>query len=217
MPRHPLRATSPLARVVAFAQAALVVALVACGGGDPSGRDDESASLGTVPPALEGRDLQQGPIDRGGGSPPLVGARSSALLSRETVQVVASSSDPRQIGRFGAAFGWPLIPLHAALLPDGRVLSYGTDERGQQGGQFSYAVWDPTLGTASDSHLLLPNTTGTDIFCSGQIIVPRTGEVLLTGGDRTINGARNFANSDVNFFDYLTNTMRRSAQSMARP
>ncbi|HEU5294937.1 MAG TPA: carbohydrate-binding domain-containing protein [Burkholderiaceae bacterium] len=138
-------------------------------------------------------------------------------MSRETAQAVASSSDPRQIGRFGAAFGWPLIPLHAALLPDGRVLSYGTDERGQQGGQFSYAVWDPTLGTASDSHLLLANTTGTDTFCSGQIIVPRTGEVLLTGGDRTINGTRNFANSDVNFFDYLTNAMRKSAQSMARP
>ncbi|HET7526283.1 MAG TPA: galactose oxidase-like domain-containing protein, partial [Burkholderiaceae bacterium] len=127
------------------------------------------------------------------------------------------SRDPRQVGRFGAAFGWPLIPLHAALLPDGRVLSYGSDERGQQGGQFSYAVWDPALGTASDSHLLLPNTTGTDIFCSGQIIVPRTGEVLLTGGDRTINGARNHSSADVNFFDYLTNSMRKSAQPMAHP
>ncbi|HEX6722587.1 MAG TPA: carbohydrate-binding domain-containing protein, partial [Burkholderiaceae bacterium] len=107
--------------------------------------------------------------------------------------------------------------MHTALLPDGRVLSYGTNERGQQGGQFSYAVWDPALGTASSSHLLLPNTTGTDTFCSGQIVLPRTGEVLLTGGDRTIDGKRNYSNADVNFFDYLTNSMRRSAQSMARP
>jgi hypothetical protein len=192
----------------------LVAVLAACGGGSV---DDESAatSLGAPPPALEGRDFQQGPIDRGGGAPPRVGARSTP--ARESAMAVPASNDPQQIGRFGAAFGWPLIPLHAALLPDGRVLSYGTDERGQQGGQFSYAVWDPTLGTGSDSHLLLPNTTGTDLFCSGQIILPRTGEVLLTGGDRTINGVRNYSSADVNFFDYLTNSMRKSAQSMARP
>ena len=48
-------------------------------------------------------------------------------------------------------------------------------------------------------------------------IVPRTGEVLLTGGDRTINGARNHSSADVNFFDYLTNSMRKSAQPMAHP
>jgi hypothetical protein len=191
----------------------LMVGLAACGGGSV---DDESAATSAdVPSTLEGRDLQQGPIDLGGGAPPLVGTRSTP--PRETAMAVPASNDPRQIGRFGAAFGWPLIPLHAALLPDGRVLSYGTDERGQQGGQFSYAVWDPALGTASDSHLLLPNTTGTDTFCSGQIILPRTGEVLITGGDRTINGARNHSSPDVNFFDYLTRSMRKSAQSMAHP
>jgi hypothetical protein len=196
-----------------LAQWMLVVVLVACGGGS----DDEAASTWPdgAPPPLEGRDFQQGPIDRGDGPPPLVEARSTP--AREAATAVPASSDPRQIGRFGAAFGWPLIPVHAALLPDGRVLSYGTNERGQQGGQFSYAIWDPALGTASGAHLLLPNTTGTDTFCSGQIVLPRTGEVLLTGGDRTVDGKRNHSTADVNFFDYLTNSMRKSAQAMARP
>jgi hypothetical protein len=193
----------------------LVVVLAACGGGGPSQEDSADSSLDTPPPALEGRDFQQGPIDRGGGAPPLVDLRHTS--PREGALAAPTSTDPRQIGRFGAAFGWPLIPLHAALLPDGRVLSYGTDESGRQGGQFSYAVWDPTLGTGPDSHLLLPNTTGTDTFCSGQIVLPRTGEVILTGGDRTINGARNYSTADVNFFDYLTNSLRKSAQSMAQP
>jgi hypothetical protein len=192
----------------------LIVVLSACGGGSVD--DDSSAtSLGAPPSPLEGRDFQQGPIDRGGGTPPLAGMHAAS--SREAALAVPISSDPRQIGRFGAAFGWPLIPLHAALLPDGRMLTYGTNESGQQGGQFSYAVWDPALGTGPEAHLLLPNTTGTDTFCSGQIILPRTGEVLLTGGDRAINGTRNHSTADVNFFDYLTNSMRKGVQSMAQP
>jgi hypothetical protein len=29
-------------------------------------------------------------------------------------------------GFFGPAFAWPIIPIHMALLPDGRVLNFGT-------------------------------------------------------------------------------------------
>jgi hypothetical protein len=214
VPQRRLCLLTPLSNAQMLAQVLLVVVVAACGGG--ATEDDSGTGSPDDPPSpLEGRDFQQGPIDRGGGAPPHVDVRSPS--SRETALAVPSSNDPRQIGRFGAAFGWPLIPLHAALLPDGRVLSYGTDESGRQGGKFNYAVWDPTLGTGSDSHLLLPNTTGTDIFCSGQIVLPRTGEVLLTGGDRAINGARNYSTADVNFFDYLTNSMRKGAQSMAHP
>src|SRR5512133_3651654 len=48
-------------------------------------------------------------------------------------------------GVFGTPVTWPIIGLHAVLLPDGRVMSYGTDEQGQQGAQFVYDVWTPTL------------------------------------------------------------------------
>lgn len=105
-------------------------------------------------------------------------------------------------GSFGPVVNWPLIPLHVVLLPDGRVLSYGTDAQGNQTGQYIYDVWDPRAGTDAGSHLTLPNTTPTDIFCSGQIVMPRTGTVLLTGGDRTIDGTRNYSVNDVTLFDY---------------
>jgi hypothetical protein len=214
VPQRLLCSPTPRSNARALAQGLFLIMLAACGGGGPT-EDDSTADSLDIPPPLEDRDFQQGPIDRGNGAPPVVGVRSQS--SRDSALAVAASGDPRQIGRFGAAFGWPLIPVHVTLLPDGRVLSYGTTESGQQGGQFSYAVWDPKLGIGSDSHLLLPNTTGTDTFCSGQVIVPRTGEVLLTGGDRMINGRRNYSTRDVNFFDYLTNAMRKSAQSMAQP
>jgi hypothetical protein len=66
------------------------------------------------------------------------------------------------------AISWPIIPIHMALLPDGRVMSYGTDKYGSQGAQLYYDVWDPKLGTDPiTSHQILPNTTKTDIFCGG--------------------------------------------------
>ena len=48
-------------------------------------------------------------------------------------------------GVFSARFPWPII-VHAVLLPNGRVFSYGTDERGRQGGQFVYDVWIQSKG-----------------------------------------------------------------------
>lgn len=118
-------------------------------------------------------------------------------------------------GSFGPVVSWPLIPIHVALLPDGRVLSYGTDGAGNQTGQFIYDVWDPRKGTGAVSHLTLPNTTGTDTFCSGQVVLPASGAVLLTGGDKTVNGVRNYAVNDVNLFDYKRSTLYGAGQPMA--
>ena len=116
-------------------------------------------------------------------------------------------ADAQTKGVFGAPVTWPIIGLHVVLLPDGRVMSYGTDEQGQQGGQFVYDVWDPTLGTDTTAHTVLPNTTGTDIFCSGQSVIAASGEVLITGGDLTINGERNFSNQQTEIFHPQTNAI----------
>lgn len=119
-------------------------------------------------------------------------------------------------GVFGLPITWPIIGLHAILLPDGRVMTYGTDELGQQTGQIVYDVWDPASGTGSGSHNTLPNTTGTDLFCSAQSILSN-GQVLITGGDRTINGVRNYSTEQTNIFDPSTSTLRpNGAMSYAR-
>jgi hypothetical protein len=110
-------------------------------------------------------------------------------------------------GVFGPPITWPIIGLHAVLLPDGRVMTYGTDELGQQGAQLIYDVWDPALGTDATSHLTLPNGTGTDIFCSAQTLLA-TGEVFIAGGDRTINGERNHSDQQTTIFNPRNNTLR---------
>lgn len=117
-------------------------------------------------------------------------------------------------GAFAPAVDWPLIPIHVVLLPDGRVMSYGTDGKGAQTAQFIYDVWSPGKGTDAASHLTLPNTTATDIFCSGQIVLPGSGTVIFTGGDKTINNVRNFSVKDVTLFDYRTNTLYSAPQQL---
>jgi hypothetical protein len=125
--------------------------------------------------------------------------------------------DPQQ-GKWSSVVDWPLIAIHAALLPDGRVMTYGTQMSRSGDGQFVYDIFDPAkaLGT-SESHLTLPNTTSTFLFCSAQVLLPLTGELLLAGGDIYRNGTLlNRGVADVNVFSPSNNRLTPAAP-MKRP
>jgi hypothetical protein len=225
---------------------ALVAALAACGGGGGggSGSGNASASSGsgattvntggtststpTNTPAVDVEETDvDAPVDFGSGP-----VSTSTILS-ETLRQLAASGDLMTVykpdttsstafsaGAFGPAFGWPVMPIHMVLLPDGRVLSYGTDDKGVQGAQFHYSVWDPAWnptqpGADTSPFELLSNVTGTDLFCSTQLVLPGSGQVLLAGGDRIVNGKRNYASGDLNFFNPADNSMRKEATPMA--
>ncbi len=85
-------------------------------------------------------------------------------------------------------------------MDDGRVLTFGTDANGMQGGQFIYDIYDPVTGT----HQTLANTVGTDIFCSAAMIIPGTDKVLIAGGDARPDGRPNTGVNDVNILDMKT-------------
>ena len=111
---------------------------------------------------------------------------------------------------------WPLIPIHASLTPDGRLLSYGTKGDGQQTGFFIYDIWDPAAGL-SNGHLTLDNFTQTDLFCSAQVILPANGQLFLAGGDRwTGTSTTNTGNNNTNVFSSSDNTLTRGS-NMNRP
>jgi hypothetical protein len=69
------------------------------------------------------------------------------------------------------ANNWPLVAVHAALTPDGRVLTFGSNSGGKATGFFIYDVWDPAAGLAG-GHVTLDNLTGTDIFCGTAVTLP---------------------------------------------
>ncbi len=106
---------------------------------------------------------------------------------------------------------WPVIAIHAALTPDGRVLTYGTRQSGQQTAYFVYDIWDPQQGLTG-GHITLDNLTQTDIFCSSQIILPQSGSILISGGDNwTGTGTTNTGNNNTNIFSPSGSTLSRGS------
>ena len=112
-------------------------------------------------------------------------------------------------GMWSGVYNWPIVAVHSVLLPDGRVMTFGSDTTGLQTGHANYDVWDSN-GAPDAGHLTLDNTTGTDIFCSSQLVLPQTGNVFIAGGDvwtgtRTTNGP----NNNTNLFDSASASLTR--------
>jgi len=156
---------------------------------------------------------KKAPVDIGFGpgvKAPAASKNRTSPAAAGPVQTPRGPSNAHTTGVFGPEFGWPIIPIHAVLVPTGQVMSYGTNQLGQQGAQYFYDVWEPALGTDANAHNLLPNTTPTDLFCSGQTLMWTTGNVLLTGGDQTVNGQRNYPRPDTNLFTPSTNALTQN-------
>src|SRR3954451_13389542 len=79
----------------------------------------------------------------------------------------ALTGAPQDEGQWGPVVDWPVVGVHVALLPNGKVLAY--DSVGDNATE-SYpvqdhtraTVWDPATGTQTPVY-----ETGFNIFCSG--------------------------------------------------
>jgi len=82
-------------------------------------------------------------------------------------------------GQWSEVFDWPLVAIHAVLLPDGQPFTFGSGDFDVDGKQYFYSLWDPTTG----NHDVLPNTTDVNFFCSGPVLTASSGRVFMPGGD----------------------------------
>ena len=148
-----------------------------------------------------------GPIDQGPQS-----NRTTAYAAS-----VAGGANAHKTGAWSSVANWPLSAIHAVLLPDGKVMTYGTNRNGRPSYGFTYDVWDPARGLTSASHRTLPVRTATNLFCSAQTVLPWSGQVLITGGDENglPGGGFNDAVNDVNLFNPDSATLTRMADSMS--
>jgi hypothetical protein len=126
-------------------------------------------------------------------------AATEARLNRETLQRSAAPSqaaaaavadDPGQVGQWGPVVDWPVVGIHVALLPNGKVLAW--DSVGDRATEtfpvhdFTRAtVYDPVSGT----HTPVTVDTGFNIFCSGFAHLS-DGRLFIAGGnkDAQLNG-----------------------------
>jgi hypothetical protein len=135
-------------------------------------------------------------------------SRASGLGKTEAL-LGEPSPDAHINGMWSEVSPWPLIAVHAVLMPDGRVASWGTNEVGKQTAYFIFDIWDPASGPAA-GHMTLPNATLTDIFCGSQLVLPDGGRVFVAGGDNwTGTGTTNTGNNNSNLLDYTANTLMR--------
>lgn len=118
---------------------------------------------------------------------------------------------PAQGGLWSAVEEWPLVAIHAALLPNGKVLAWDatpddSDDDPHTTDNFTTRVtlWDPITG----QHVETNNDTDTDLFCAGSAHL-WDGRVLFAGGDSGTARA-NGPLSNTNIYDPETNTWRRA-------
>ncbi len=108
---------------------------------------------------------------------------------------------PDQVGQWSGPFDWPIIAVHMALLPTGKVLasdgqSLGSDAR----------VWDPVSGSFSSVPV------NDNIFCNGAAALP-DGRILVVGGHNSAHNGLRVANIFNPFSQTWSNA---SAMSFAR-
>ncbi|HZM75385.1 MAG TPA: galactose oxidase early set domain-containing protein [Candidatus Limnocylindrales bacterium] len=131
-----------------------------------------------------------------------IGSFSSAVLLGVVSAVVAASPAQAVLdatGQWGPLLSWPVVPINSALTADGKVMTFGTDGAGVQGGQWNFDVWDPASGV----HVTPANTTMTDLFCSAQVYDPIRDAVFTVGGDDSRNDTNN---APTGFTSYSTAT-----------
>jgi len=114
-------------------------------------------------------------------------------------------------GSWSAAEAWPLLAVHANLLPTGKVLAWDAtpddfDEDPHTASSVTTRVtlWDPQTNT----HASTNNNTDTDLFCAGSAQL-WDGRVLFAGGDSGVSG-RNGPLSNTNIYDPERNVWERA-------
>ncbi|MBX7207142.1 MAG: DUF1349 domain-containing protein [Verrucomicrobiaceae bacterium] len=125
----------------------------------------------------------------------------AALATTVTVTIGAAvtAADSSSLGEWSSLINWtPHIPVSAANLPDGRVLTFASNQRTSfpAGVEFTYAAtWNPATGAFQEF-----NNSTHDMFCGGITLMP-DGRVM-------VNGGRN-ETPYVSIFDWRNNTWTR--------
>lgn len=124
---------------------------------------------------------------------------------------------PAVFGQWSDVMSWPVIAVHANLLPNGKVLAWDAtpddlddDPHTTENFTTRVTLWDPQ----NNSHVATNNDTNSDLFCAGSAHL-WDGRVLFAGGDSG-RARANAPLANTSIYDPVTNTWRQVA-NMAAP
>jgi hypothetical protein len=122
----------------------------------------------------------------------IVRSRFASSTSRAAV------ATPDQVGKWSAVYDWPVVAIHASLLPSGKVLAYDSVP-GQVGATETFTgphdgtrvtLWTPN-GDQAGSHVSANNNLKLNLFCSGHTTLA-DGRLFTAGGnfDSSLTGIK---------------------------
>jgi large repetitive protein len=130
----------------------------------------------------------------------------------QSMQNLNIPADAASQGMWSAPFDWPMNGLHNMILPDGKVLTFGTNSSGNTQDGRLYDVWDPYTGFNADSHNSSYQAQQQDSFCATAAYL-NDGTLLVTGGNANNGGYGNGST----IYDPVTNTRTTAAATTALP
>ncbi len=116
----------------------------------------------------------------------------------EIQQLYVEQPTQAQVGDWSDPIKFPNIPVAAAVLPNGKVVTWSSWDRftfGKDGPRRSYtSIWDPATGQVGE---VLVTNTRHDMFCPGTAMLP-DGRLLVMGGGEYV--------TSTSIYDFKTST-----------
>ena len=108
----------------------------------------------------------------------------AATAFAASAAAAATAGAPQDVGEWGPVVDWPVVGVHVALLPDGKVLAYDSigdnaTETYPVHDRTRATVWDPATGIQTPVNV----DTGFNVFCSGLAHL-LDGRLFLAGGNK---------------------------------
>jgi hypothetical protein len=98
------------------------------------------------------------------------------LLTNLTIPAQAHT-----LGMWSPIHSWSLNPIHMVVMPDGRVVTFGSELGNSGSNGVKFDVWNPRHGFVGAAHRVLDNLTAVNSFCAASTLL-NTGGLLTSGG-----------------------------------
>jgi hypothetical protein len=132
---------------------------------------------------------------------------TTGAVSKTSRTITVNALPPEATtGKWDSPVDWAIVPLHASLLPTGKVIAWGKFE--VNGTMAMPRLWDPAAGSPSTAQLIKVDTM---LFCSGHALMP-DGRLMVSGGHKADDRGLDVTN----IFDPATQTWAAGLPKMAK-